>query len=446
MHEPDGTIMPEVFFETSEAPKCSSPTLLYNLPTYGLGTADCESLRSYICRLADAHRISVYALLTHVLGEKLLSTGSRKWSPDMKILNNYLPIGAYTHNIRSVLADATSAKGLIFCTMAPLETVFARSRMFANVERHCPLCLIEDRQTGKLYGRLIWDIACINACPSHGTPLEESNCGASADYHVKKSFRKALSGVCRRCGSIGYQCRGKKPEVASEVDIWKARQVGEVIASFPEASQVFSTTTLNTGLRSLVDRFADGKAAIAARRAGIPKSVLWGWLKQNSTPTLGLLLNLCMVAEVSLLSVIKGEPVACESPCIEKASGLKRKKKPTTPEREAALKNALETIPPQSLSSVARDLDLDESVLRRKFPELSSLVTNRYRQFRADQKKQNHESMRQFGLKVIKELKAKDLPLTARNIRAESGHSYGAWTILYRVTTNILAEQENTSS
>jgi hypothetical protein len=442
MHKQIDTYLPDVFFETSEVPKCPSPTLLYPLSPYSVGTGNCESLRSYICRLADAHRISVFALITLVFGKNLFSC-KRVWDPDMKISNNSLPMGWHTNKAASVLADATSVNSLYYCTMAPLQDIFGRNQLFTNKDRHCPQCLNEGSQKSRLYGRLIWDIACINTCPSHGVQFESSSCEASSDAHLKKGFRKTLSGVCRDCGSIGYQCKPKKLVIASDMDYWKANQVAEVIASIPNATVMFSPKSLHEGLTLLVQSFTEGKAAIAARHAGIPKSILWEWLNKKYPPTLGHLLNLCMAAEVSLLSVISGKPVSCKSPRIHQTLKEHRMPKPTTEEREKTLRNALEVTPPPSLLAVARALTLDKSILRRNFPELSSIIVNRYRQYRVDKKNQHHESMRQFGLKVIKELKTRRLPLTARNIRDESGHSFGERTVFYQVVTAALTEQQN---
>jgi hypothetical protein len=119
----------------------------------------------------------------------------------------------------------------------------------------------------------------------------------------------------------------------------------------------------------------------------------------------------------------------------------RRSQKPPTEKRETALKNALVTVTPQSLSAVAHQLKLDESTLRGKFPELSTCVVNRYRQFRLDQKNEHFETVKKFGLNLMKEFSAKGVPLTGRNIRAETGHSFGAWTVLYRVINTALAEQ-----
>jgi len=434
--------LPEVFFEASERPKCPSPTLLYGLQPYGVGTGACESLKSYISRLADAHRVSVFALVTDVLGKKLLSD-KRKWYPDITVLSNFLPIGWYTSKIITVLTEATSVDGLVSCTMIPFQDILGGNHLFTMEDRHCPLCLDEARERDGLYCHLVWNIACVKACPIHGVHLEISNCGAPSDARLKMSFRKMLSGVCPFCGSIGYQCRLEKPVFASDVDVWKARQIADVISCLPESDKIFSSQNLFVGLKSLVESFSDGKSAIAARRAGINKSVLWGWLKRKYAPTLGLLLDLCLAAEVSLLSVMKGKPVACTSPYLQAKPSKRRSQKPPTEERETALKNALVAVPPQSLSAVAHQLKLDESTLRGKFPELSACVVNRYRQFRLDQKNEHFETVKEFGLNLIKELKAKGVPLTARNIRAETGHSFGPWTILYRVINTALAEQQN---
>jgi hypothetical protein len=146
-------------------------------------------------------------------------------------------------------------------------------------------------------------------------------------------------GVCSICGSIGYHCNNEDYIIASDAEIWIAQQVAELIANFPDAANKFSKEKLIEGLNSLVDIFANGMSARAARKIGMQKSVIWAWIHGSFLPSLSPLIDLCMAAELSLVSVLMGQPVKCEAPNFEKKPTKTQSTKPLEKDREEALKN-----------------------------------------------------------------------------------------------------------
>jgi transcriptional regulator with XRE-family HTH domain len=272
-----------------------------------------------------------------------------------------------------------------------------------------------------MHGHLLWEVACITACPVHRVQLVPSECGAPRDKYLSKGRRKNLPGVCSTCGSIGYRCMEGTTAMASEVEVWKAQQVAELIACFPCASRLFSRQNTIDGLTLLIAKFADGKKARAARQAGMAKSLLQGWLQGDHIPSLGPLLNLCLAAGVSLVSVMKGSPVECASPPFQIRPSKRRTKKVTREALEKALKEALLVAPPQSLSAIASALGADPHSVRKQFPNLSTNIIERFRQFKLRKTAERHRKAMEEGQKLIEELSARRLPLTHRNFQALSG-------------------------
>jgi hypothetical protein len=269
-----------------------------------------------------------------------------------------------------------------------------------------------------------------------------SECGAGDKHKKIFDLRKILSGVCSTCGSIGYRCKNETAAIASEVEVWKAQQVAELISRFPLAHGLFSKQNTIDGLMLLVAGFARGKPAVAARRAGIFKSVLWGWVKGNFLPSLEPLLRLCLAAEVSLVSVMEGNPVECSSPPPEIKLPRGHASKPSKEKRENALKESLTINPPPSFRSIARALNIDRTTLYRSLPELSARIVERFRQFESFQRSERRRQARELADVLKKELTEKGLPFTRRNFVAAVGKPIIPNRLLYQALIEILPGHE----
>jgi TniQ len=375
-------------------------------------------------------------ILQHKLCEQ-----SGYWQGDIRTFKGkscYISMGELTRGLVPVLHEFTGRNDLAGCTMIPLQQVIASKGLLADDDRHCPLCIGGDEHS---YGRLIWDLACVNACHIHGIHLVPSTCEAPAEKQLPLSRRKTIYGVCSTCGSIGYRCRKQPPQTASPDDLWKAQQAGELLSFLPEAQELFSRERTVQGLKSLVEMFAEGKAAVAARHAGMNKSVLWGWVNGNYLPSLGLLLDLCLATGVSLVSVMQGQPVTCASHGILIRQNSDRAQKATALEREESLRRALEGYPPVSLGAVANDLELGARSLRYQFPDLAAQVVERYREFESLRKAERAREQYQLGQSLLRELAVKGLPLTQRNFQELYGKPLMPASRIYQVYKNARAEQ-----
>ena len=248
-----------------------------------------------------------------------------------------------------------------------------------------------------------------------------STCGASIDQHLKLSSRKNLVGVCSTCGSICYKCKEEESLRASEVAVWKATQVAELISCFPDVSKLFSQKNTIDGLSAIIASYGDGQSAILARKVGLNKSVLWEWVHGNNHPSFGLFLDLCLAVGVSVVSVLKGCPVECLSPLPELISPKQHAQKATDEKRGELLKQALTITPPESLKAIATTLGVDRKMLRIKFPELSRLVVERFRLFISSQITDKDNLTRETVQRVINELTVNGMPLTLRNFQAAIG-------------------------
>lgn len=411
----------DVFFETENTAHLNKTSLLYRLMPYGVGTNMCESLNSYFTRLAHAHRISPATLSDFLTKE--FDTTTDYWrtgtSGRDKVLR-YNSIGKISNNLVEILSKKTGVDELLFCTMLPMLNILSTYNLIAHAERHCPMCLMNYPVT---YSPLIWSVASVTACPIHGTKLVPTICGAPMEKHLSQITRKFLAGICSKCGSVGFRCRKDKILAATDVELWKANQVAELISSFPRAHILFSKQNTIDGLIGLVGILSKGQAAIAARKIGMPKSVLWSWMHGANLPSLKTLLELCLAAELSLVSVLQGCPSSCASPIFIPKAIRPRKQKPTNDERELALKAALKAQHPISITSISKKLGLDPSILRKQFPELHDQLVERYSKLIAIIRAQRYSKMKIQAEELIDQLQVKGITLTKRNFLAACEHS-----------------------
>jgi transcriptional regulator with XRE-family HTH domain len=432
----------EFFITDFDLDNINVPTKLYNLQPIGIGSNLSESVTSYISRLADLHNISTRILMRDII-IKNIKTCIPYWN-NARALNiyrcqGYVSGSNITKSLITALQEATEVKSLENCTMLPINNIIAGRGLLSSEERHCPYCLIGTNYK-EFFGKLYWKVRCAKACHIHNIELVESKCGADPQQYLHSSERKILSGICSTCGSIGYKCIQNKVVTAKDEDIWKSQQIADLIATFPRANEIYSKQTLMQGIKRLIDLNSGGIIADAAKNAGIHKSVLWEWLQGTYNPSLAALLDLCMSCGVSLSSVLRGTPEEVNCPTTTQIKEIKKgPQKPSSEERIDSLNKALIEDRPKSLSSVANTLGINRKMLRIQYPELSSLVVNRYKEFTQKQTKKIKKEANEHIRKLIKELTRQNMSLTHRNFEKATGKTLMPQTLLRQELDLILS-------
>lgn len=265
----------------SDFPPISMParSVLYRLAPIAAGTARRESLDSYFCRLADAHCLTPQQLAMGVVLPKIdSSTGTRK---SILSRNSVWQLSCFNGmgNIASTwvqcLEALTGYSGLAGCTLLSMQDCISRVGLMARKKRWCPECFNIGNGTEGAYGRLIWEIQCVTACPIHETRLV-SVCGCSPNERQSPFRRKFLPHICKFCGHTlarGHSCT----ERATEREIVVARLVARFLSS-----EAFDSTTTKDYLSKFIsgakDQCAEGKAAWLANILGVNKSAVHGWM------------------------------------------------------------------------------------------------------------------------------------------------------------------------
>ena len=161
---------------------------------------------------------------------------------------------------------AVCGQSLVSCTTRTLVSM---------TDRYCPECINQHGNAYGAYGRLLWSVGAINACPIHGIRLVQQTCGAESGKRLEFFRRKWLPGACMSCGSIAFQCSAQARQ--------NATQVADLSRTFLVHSTVF------TRIVSLICpgpiEYRKGNLHCCTQHRN-PQSVVWGWIYGHYLPSL----------------------------------------------------------------------------------------------------------------------------------------------------------------
>jgi hypothetical protein len=181
----------------------TSRTFLYPVELLGSGTAEVESLSSYLCRLSAVHQVPIGVMLRLTFDWRNESTGSSEPSPYLArnpgTLAHYVRPTETTRSVLGILTLATGEVNLRCGTFMALEAALDRCmRTFHNSIRWCSACMAEfEREGVEPYFKLVWSLTSIDRCPKHGVALTDKcpHCDAKqCGFGIRSSCTK-----CTRC-------------------------------------------------------------------------------------------------------------------------------------------------------------------------------------------------------------------------------------------------------
>lgn len=175
---------------------------LFPIPLCGAGTAEVESLPSYIHRLTYKHGVYVGELLRFVVRQIEKDegyTGQLVTLPRHILVHDVLRANGLARGLTNMLEHMTR-QCLTGTTIALFNWPLTMSRGELHKGfRWCPECLAEmDLMGEELYFKLIWQFRAVPVCPTHRSPFLEActHCGCDQTSYIK---RRPL-GRCQDCG------------------------------------------------------------------------------------------------------------------------------------------------------------------------------------------------------------------------------------------------------
>lgn len=369
----------------------SDRTTFTNLPLLGQGTGQVQSLSNYVEHLALAHNLSPIAVVEESLRQHpLISLPGA-----VDTIRRGFPVDAGAPLSRQLLERIQLATGTCLhgSTFQPLAQALATRDSFETRSLYCPVCVQRDDPLP--YGRLIWEISFLNACPIHGVQLRRAgDCGAPMSERLPRSSRPTLKGVCRQCGSIGFRCITAPPQPAGSDAVFVARQVERVIAAYQGWSTSLDRDTLMLGIRRVVDAVYAGKPVTASVKCGFAKATVGTWLRETK-PSLPALLQFCFRAGADPVSLLYGryQPHGELPASSETLTPIARTHTRVAVPRETLrerLVHAVHSQSPPALRAFARANGAgDEAGLRRRFPLETALLVKARKEYldRSDQER-----------------------------------------------------------
>lgn len=98
--------------------------------------------------------------------------------------------------------------------------------------------------------------------------------------------------------------------------------------------------------------------------------------------------------------------------------------------------------PPRSFNSIAAQIGITCKRLQIQFPELTRMVTERFRQSQQNQFARKQKEAAALAVKLAQELRAKKVPLTWRNLREASGEQLLPHSRLRHELKQLLSEEK----
>lgn len=367
----------------------SPGTPLYNLPLLGEGTAQVESLTSYIVRLARAHYLRPRDLIRRVAGvgcpEIAALCYARFFSRYAITVNG---LGKYARLFADRFSELTGNPNLAHATLLPWHRLLAPngSALLAPHPRWCGQCLMEDVQAGRSpYLRLAWSVGLEKYCTEHHALLEDvcPSCGRVqpaipqyADlFHCDHCHQPLLS------QETLHRPNGAKPAAN---DLLTTQSVADLIALNAVINPETTHLQFTAQLSREVERRTEGNRAGLCAAVGLQTHALNGWFTKGQRISLGLL--------VQLYQAIGLKPTfAFSNDCSNKplrASGTRqrrpRKRQYHSPDlREHARKSLVEAIKsgttPPSLVEMADRLGVSRGFLRYWHPQLADQLVQERR-------------------------------------------------------------------
>lgn len=265
---------------TTSMPKA---TRLYVVQPLGLGTAETESLTSYVRRLAAAHVVSPSTLLRFEVLEPHRRSAGQRHQVMAPVLCTESINGARrsTRILVDALEELTGVSRVRETSLLDRDRAVCFDGAFRDFRAWCPECLAD----GTPYDRLLWSFSAIKTCVRHERPLEDrcprKHCG---EPH-RPWHRSASPDGCPFCGErLDHPATGgRRPEPAA-----KELVLRDLLA------------LLLTGSAVTPDMVARGAAALldgrtwseVAQMTAVSRTTLCGIRRQSLRPNVDVLLRL----------------------------------------------------------------------------------------------------------------------------------------------------------
>lgn len=367
-------------------PIIPSRSYLIPLQPIAVGTSQCESLISYIVRLANTHCLSVAVFYANILRphvnafkvcegyngklDVVLPTKSR--SIDIHSIRYWNGADSMAKGIVKVLETLTTNKNLTPLTLLPWTQILVRTFLLRPYRAWCPCCYEKwKKEKQVIYEPLSWSIRVIEVCSLHQVKLVEE-----CPYCQKKLLPLAYnvhSGYCLHCHCWLGEDINTIDKSEDTYQIWVANSIGDLIAESAFLKALPTRKQLRQTLSEVIRILANGNASLVGRHIGISGTII---KSKSSIPRLEYLLKLCYFLRLPLKNFLLGELLPEDWKAANKIeenptffisiySRLQRE------EMEKAINEEFLKLLPVPLKKIEKDLQfLNYRLIFKKYPQL----------------------------------------------------------------------------
>ena len=357
--------------------------MLIPLEPLGVGTAGCESLSSYVQRLAVAHGCLpgqlVFRLLTWLdLGKQEMIGQWQRRPGRVRIGKNN---NSFLHAViwLQLLQRVTNRCDLTYLTTRAWDHLFPTRGFQRASLAWCPLCLAEDKEP---YHRLSWMFQSSRLCPRHRIPLK-TRCVRCGRLPPIVHERSAVT-MCPWCAGDLRLADCSSKIYSGEFDYWAAQEVGQIVAQSVDWHRPLSWNPAEALSRlARTERISD--AAALGRYIGTSKITAWYWLAGKARPSLPMALHVYHRFGASLAAELSGQPPVFKPALVSQPEFHLRQRKAKQHRnwndigRHLLAELSKPPMEDTSVTSIGAWLDIDPRTLRRHFPKLCIKLARRRR-------------------------------------------------------------------
>lgn len=301
------------------------------------------------------------------------------------------------------LERLTLRNDLSLRTLLPLRGAVSTFRLLSKTERFCPSCYRDDESTNRpKYNRLLWSIACVEACPLHATLLEPVP-GAGKI----KPNTYSVPGLSRLDGA---SLANYPPRTSTAEQAQSARLVAELLADVHQHPDAFANCAPPSKfLMHAANTLFEGRIGRLAKHIGIADAQVYNWCFGDRHPSFPHLVRLAQCFDCGISDVLLGNRVVLKKihrspdarPLVAKHLFGAAK---TAEQLLAELHTAYESGSAFNLTRAAVLLGVTERFLHRLAPDISASLVQRGREVRHRKKYQREEGLFSVYFEAFQEL------------------------------------------
>src|SRR6266567_1102343 len=408
---------------------------LYAPAPIGVGTPLCESLTSYLARLAEAHCVYPGVLLQQMIVPfmtELETQGSEAkehplWRRDGSGSHLINVTGPRARSVMSALEMLTLRTDLRGLSLTALTEILPIRGLTRNTLAWCPLCYEEWQAGGQiLYDPLLWMFREISTCTRHGVRLH-THCPACARSLPHLAWR-SRPGYCAFCSGalIIGQADGLQTVTVDSHEFawqqWVTHALGGVIARLPGISVEPKRERIRQVVSDAVERLADGNTAAFARSLGLPRGTVENWHQGKRIPEIDMLLRLCYRLDLSLCEVLFQEEEMLQPSLRDPVpSAIFPSRKRTAIDKERIFhvlqqEASMAENPPPSLKEVGLRLGYQPTTLYKINQAACHAIAERYTAHRRELREKRLQGYREEIRQIALYLQAEQMSLMQRHI------------------------------